>query len=154
MFKGAIISAPMVKVPVNISPMTVVMGRILSKIAPKAGIVDLDPTGVSRDPEVVKTYMNDPLVFHGKTPARLSAEMLRAMQRLTTDAGKITLPIFILLGTGDKLVNPTDGQLLYDKSSSVDKTIKIYEGLYHEVHNEPERLTMFKDLEVWLKAHI
>jgi acylglycerol lipase len=153
-FKGAIISAPGIKVPANISPMTITMGKILSGIAPKAGILALDATGVSRDPEVVKAYVNDPLVFHGKTPARLASEMLKAMQRVTAEVGKITLPFIAIQGSADKLVDPTGAQMLYDRAGSKDKTLKVYEGLYHEVHNEPERETMFKDLEAWLKAHV
>jgi alpha-beta hydrolase superfamily lysophospholipase len=153
-FKGAIISAPGIKVPANISPMTITMGKVLSIIAPKAGILALDATGVSRDPEVVKTYVNDPLVFHGKTPARLAAEMLRAMQRVTAEVEKITLPFIAIQGSADKLVDPTGAQMLSDRAGSKDKTLKVYEGLYHEVHNEPECGTMFEDLEAWLKAHV
>lgn len=152
-FKGAILSAAGVKVPANVSQMTVTMGKILSALAPRAGLLALDATGVSRDPEVVRAYVNDPLVFHGKTPARLAAEMLRAMQRVTAEAGKISLPLFILQGSADKLVDPAGSQMLFDKAGSKDKTLKIYEGLYHEVHNEPEREIMFKDLEAWLEAH-
>lgn len=153
-FKGAIISAPMVRIPANITPMTITMGKILSSLAPKAGILGLDATGISRDPEVVKTYVNDPLVFHGKTPARLAAEMLKAMLRVTAEAEKINLPFIALQGSADRLVNPGDAQLLYDKASSKDKSIKIYQGLYHEVFNEPERAVVLKDVETWLKAHI
>jgi acylglycerol lipase len=152
-FKGAVISAALVRVPANISPLTVTMGKMLSAIAPKAGVIPLNAAGISRDPAVVKAYEDDPLVFHGKTPARLSAEMLKAMMRITAEAGRITLPVFILQGSADKLVDPGDAQLLYDKVSSNDKTLRMYDGLYHEVHNEPERETMFKDMETWLKAH-
>jgi acylglycerol lipase len=153
-FKGAIISAPGIKIPTNISPMTIIMGKVLSAIAPKAGILALDATGVSRDPQVVKTYVNDPLVFHGKTPARLAAEMLKAMGRVTAEVEKITLPFIAIQGSADKLVDPAGAQMLYDKAGSTDKTLKVYEGLYHEVHNEPEREIMFKDLEAWLQAHV
>jgi acylglycerol lipase len=153
-FKGAVISAALVRVPANISPLTVTMGKMLSAIAPKAGVIPLNAAGISRDPAVVKAYEDDPLVFHGKTPARLSAEMLKAMMRITAEAGRITLPVFILQGSADKLVDPGDAQLLYDKVSSNDKTLRMYDGLYHEVHNEPEREMMFKDLEAWLKAHV
>ncbi len=153
-FNGAIISAPAIKVGDSISPLTITMGKILSRIAPKAGVLALDATGVSRDPEVVKAYINDPLVFHGKTPARLAAEMLKAMMRVTDELEKITLPFIAIQGSADKLVDPSAAQMLYDKSGSKDKTLKIYEGLYHEVHNEPERQTMFNDLEAWLKTHI
>ncbi|HPS42237.1 MAG TPA: alpha/beta fold hydrolase, partial [Anaerolineaceae bacterium] len=73
-FKGAIISAAGVKVPENISGMTVFMGKVLSVLAPKAGILGLDINYLSHDKAVVDTYNADPLVFHGKTPARLAAD--------------------------------------------------------------------------------
>ncbi|MBM3153218.1 MAG: alpha/beta hydrolase [Chloroflexi bacterium] len=152
-FKGAIISAPPVKIPANVSPMTVTMGRALSILAPKAGVLGLDTSGLSRDPQVVQAYVNDPLVFHGKTPARLAAEMLRAMQAVTAGVGKITLPFIVIQGSADRLVDPSGAQMLHEQAGSSDKTLRVYDGLYHEVHNEPERETMFKDLEAWLKAH-
>jgi len=152
-FRGAVISAPSVKVSDSISPATVTMGKILSVLAPKVGVLALDASAISRDPQVVAAYVNDPLVFHGKTPARLAAEMLKAMQRVTAEVSKITLPFIVLQGAEDKLVDPAGAQMLYDQASSKDKTIKIYEGLYHEVFNEPERDHVLADVENWLAAH-
>ena len=149
---GAVLSGPLIRVPKNVSPVTVLMGRVLSRLLPKAGVVPLDPTGVSRDPAVVDAYVRDPLVFHGKTPARLAAEMLRAMQRVTAEAAKITLPVILVQGSADRLVNPDDARFLHDAVSSADKTLKVYEGLYHEVHNEPERATVLQDIETWLET--
>jgi acylglycerol lipase len=153
-FRGAVISAPLVKASGKVSPVTILMGRILSALAPRMGVLALDVEGISRDPEVVKAYVSDPLVFHGKTPARLAAELLKAMQRVTAEAGKITLPFIVLQGGADKLVDPGGAQMLYDKARSKDKTIKIYEGLYHEVFNEPERARVLKDVETWLAVHV
>lgn len=153
-FKGAVISAPPVVVPANINAFTITMGKVLSAIAPKMGLIGLDTNNLSHDKQVVETYVNDPMVFHGKMPARLSAEMLRAMTRVSAEADKITLPLFILQGSGDHLVDPAGAKMLFEKASSTDKTLKIYDGLYHEVHNEPEREVMFKDLEEWLAAHL
>jgi alpha-beta hydrolase superfamily lysophospholipase len=153
-FKGALISAPAVKIPASISPITITMSKVLSALAPNAGILGLDAAGISRDPRVVSAYANDPLVFHGKTPARQAAEMLKAMQRVTAQAEKITLPFITFQGSADRLVDPGGAQLLYDKAGSKDKTLKTYEGLYHEVHNEPECSKMFTDLEIWLENHV
>ncbi len=149
-FKGAIISAPAVKVGDSISPATIMLSKVLSKVAPKMGLLALDVNTISRDPEVVDAYINDPLVFHGKTPARLAAEVLSAMLRITAEASKITLPILVVQGSEDKLVDPSGAQMLYDKASSKDKTLKIYDGLYHEVFNEPEHNQVLKDVEDWL----
>jgi acylglycerol lipase len=153
-FKGAVISAPAIKVGDSVSPATITLGKILAVLAPNTGVLALDASFISHDSQVVKAYVNDPLVFHGKTPARLAAEMLKAMQRVTAEVSKITLPFITLQGSQDKLVDPGGAQMLYDKASSKDKTIKIYEGFYHEVFNEPERATVFKDVEVWLAAHV
>ena len=153
-FKGAIISAPSVKIPSNITPLTVWMGKILSAVAPKAGILSLDPTGLSRDQEVVKAYINDPLVFHGKTPARLAAEMLNAMSRVKQAVNKISLPLIIIQGSADRLVDPGGAQMLFTEASSKEKTLKLYEGYYHEVLNEPDKARVLKDLETWVKTNL
>jgi len=150
---GAVLSAPLSRVPENVSAMTIIMGRVLSRLAPKVGVVPLDAAAVSRDPAVVQAYMDDPLVFHDKTPARLAAEMMRAMQRVMAEAAKITLPVLIFQGSADRL-DPGDAAFLYNTVSSADKTLKIYEGLYHETHNEPECATVLHDIEAWLASHV
>jgi len=153
-FKAAVISAPAIKIGAGISPATITMGKILSVLAPSAGVLGLDASFISHDPEVVKAYVNDPLVFHGKTPARLAAEMLKAMQRVTTEVGTIHLPFIAIQGGQDKLVDPGGVQMLHDQAASTDKTIKVYPELYHEVFNEPERGVVLKDVETWLNAHV
>ena len=138
----------------SVSPATITMGKILSKIAPKMGVLALDVNNISKDPEVVAAYVNDPLVFHGKTPARLATELLKAMLHVTAEVDKITLPFIVLQGSEDKLVDPAGALMLYENASSKDKTIKVYDGLYHEVFNEPERARVLKDVEIWLAAHL
>jgi lysophospholipase len=59
-----------------------------------------------------------------------------------------------LQGSADYLVDPDAAKMVYEKAASVDKTLKLYDGLFHEVHNEPEREVMFNDLETWINAHI
>jgi acylglycerol lipase len=153
-FKGAVISAPPVKIPDNISPTTVTLGKILATVAPRTGILGLDTSSLSHDQGVVTAYNTDPLVFHGKITACISAGMLRAMLRVNEEATKISLPLFILQGSADRIVDPTGAKMLYDKVGSKDKTIKVYDNLFHEVHNEPERLTMFNDLQSWLTKRV
>ena len=151
---GAVLSGPSIKVPDNISPATIFVGNTLSVIMPKVGILQLDAEGVSRDPAVVDAYVNDPLVYTGKISARLSAELLKTMQRVTEGAAEIRLPILIVQGGNDKLVDPSGAQLLYDSVASRDKTIKIYDGFYHEVFNEPEHEQVLSDVKTWLEIHL
>ena len=152
--KGAILSGPSVKIPGNISPLTVFIGKMLVALMPRLGLIKTAPEGVSRDPAVVKAYIDDALVYKGKTTARLAAEMLKAMQRVSSEAGKITLPILILQGGADWIVDPAGARMLYELVSSADKEIKVYDGLYHEVYNEPEHPQVLRDVELWIAAHM
>lgn len=153
-FKGAIISGPGVKVPDNISGFTVFMGKILSVLLPKAGIIQLDASAISRDKTVVEAYLNDPLVYTGKTTARLAAEMLKAMQRVSGEADKINLPLLIVQGGADKLVDPAGARMLHELAGSKDKALNIYEGFYHEVLNEPQKERVLADIQTWMESHL
>lgn len=153
-FKGAILSGPGVKIPKDTSSVTIAIGRLLSKIAPKAGILGLDANFVSSDPAVVEAYVNDPLVYTGKITARLASEMLGAMERVTTESHKITLPTIIVQGGEDKLVDPSGAKELYESIGSSDKTLKIYDGYFHEVFNEPDYKIVMDDIYKWIKDRI
>jgi acylglycerol lipase len=153
-FAGLIISAPLSKVPDYISPMVIFIGRVLSTILPKIGIQDIDSNYLSHDPAVVTAYDNDPLVYRGKTTARLAAEMLAAMQRLQDNASKIALPALIMQGSEDKLVDADCATTLHAGIGSSDKTLKIYPGFFHEIFNESERDQVFADMQTWLEAHL
>jgi acylglycerol lipase len=152
--KGAIISGPSVKIPGNVSPATVFIGKMLATLMPKLGLLKTAPEGVSRNPAVVQAYMDDPLVYKGKTTVRLAAEMLKAMQRVSSEAAKITLPILILQGGADWIVDPAGAGMLFDLVSSADKEIKIYDGLFHEVYNEPEHPQVLRDVELWIEVRV
>ena len=149
-FAGCVLSAPPIKVSDEVSGTTLTVGRWLSKIAPKFRLLQLDASAVSKDPAVVQAYIDDPLVYSGKMSARLGAEMIRTMQAAGQGAGVITLPILILQGDGDQLVDPAGAQMLYDTIGSDDKQLIVYPGLYHELFNEPERADVLDDMETWL----
>ncbi len=151
---GAVLSGPLAKISENISPGLILMGKVLSKLSPKAGVTQLDAAGISRDPAVVAAYVNDPLVYTGKITARLSAELLKTVQLVASQASQITLPLLIVQGSQDKLVDPRGAQELYARTGSADKTLKMYEGFYHEVFNEPERNQVLGDVEQWLEKHL
>ena len=151
---GVVLSGPGVKVPDNISQAIIFVAKLLSIVMPKAGLTQLAAEDVSRDPAVVDAYINDPFVYTGKITARLGAELLKTVQYVTEHAAEISLPIMIVQGSDDKLVDPSGAQLFYDLVGSEDKTIKIYDGFYHEVFNEPEHEQVLNDVKTWLEAHL
>jgi alpha-beta hydrolase superfamily lysophospholipase len=81
-------------------------------------------------------------------------ELIRAMRNLTGQMLQIKLPLLIMHGTSDRLCDPEGSQMLYKRASSIDKTLKLYNGFYHEIFNEPGREQVFKDMEEWLDIHI
>lgn len=112
----------------------------------------LDSSFLSRDPDVVKAYENDPLVYRGPIPQSVESGMVKGLNRLSGEVKKIVLPVIIMAGDG--VMDGARSQTLYDGIGSEDKTLKRYPDLMHEIFNEPEHPRVMADLETWLEAHI
>lgn len=149
---GLVLSAPAVVIE-NAPAVQVRAGKILSAIAPGFPLLALDGTAVSRDTAVVHAYDTDPLNYRGKIPVRTLAELVDTAEKLPDRLGDLRLPILLLQGTADRLVPLSASRLVHDRVSSPDRTLRLYEGLYHEVFNEPERDQVLADLCDWLERH-
>jgi alpha-beta hydrolase superfamily lysophospholipase len=150
---GLVLSAPLAAVEAA-SPVTRVAGRVLSTVAPRAGVYDIDSSGVSRDPAVVQDYDADPLNHHGKLPARTVAELTGAVARFPDQVGRLTLPILTMHGTADRLTPPEGSEMVLERAGSEDKSIIRYDGLFHELLNEPERQRVLDDAVAWMDARL
>jgi alpha-beta hydrolase superfamily lysophospholipase len=150
---GAILSGSLVQVPDYVSDLTIRVGKILSRILPKVRLVEIDKEGLSKDPAVVQAYRDDPLVYNGKTTARISNELNNAITQVEKNGSNINQPLLLLHGADDRICDPAWSQYLFDMVSSQDKQLIIYEGLYHEIYNEPEAATVFNDVLRWLEEH-
>ena len=133
-----------------------ILSKILSVVAPSLGVFSVDPSLVSRDPVEVATYVSDPLNFHGKAPARTMGEIVRFVEGLPARLPQVTLPMLLMHGMEDKLAGFSGSEMVYRSIRSQDKTIKLYEGLYHEIFNElpADRARVFADMSGWIEAHI
>lgn len=151
---GLILSGATLKVGAGVSVGLITTARVLSLLLPKVGLYVIEAAAISRDKEVVSAYVRDPLVYRGKISARLSIELVRAMQVLPSQMSRIHLPLLIMHGTADRLSDPEGSQILYAKAGSPDKTLKLYAGFYHEIFNEPGCAQVFTDMEAWLWAHV
>jgi len=128
--------------------------RGIARVAPRLGLTALDARLVSRDPAVVAAYRTDPLVHHGRIPALTVAEMARAVAALPRTVGAITVPTLLVYGTADGLCPPSGAVMLAERIGSPDLTVRGYEGLHHEVLNEPERETVMADVLAWLDERL
>lgn len=151
---GLILSGTTLKAGASITSLTILVARVLSVILPKMGVQVIDASTISRDKAVVDAYVNDPLVYRGKISARLGAELINIMERLASEMSKISLPILILHGTDDRLSDPAGSKILFERVTSKDKTLKYYEGFYHEIFNEPGRQQVFADMHDWIARHV
>jgi len=126
----------------------------ISHLAPHAHVLALKNELFSRDPAVVAAMNADPLIAHETQPTKTVAELARADDRLKREFGKITLPVLIMHGTADKATKPSGSQFFFDHAGSSDKTLKLYEGHYHDMLNDIGKEIVIGDIEAWLKARL
>jgi alpha-beta hydrolase superfamily lysophospholipase len=150
---GLILSGPVAALDTAPAPMRV-LAAVLSTVTPRLPLFEIDASLVSRDPAVVEAYVNDPLVYHGKLPVRTVAELAKAVDAFPERVPSITVPTLILHGTDDHLAPPEGSAMLNERIGASDKTFHRYEGLYHEIFNEPEQERVLDDVSEWLSAHV
>jgi acylglycerol lipase len=126
----------------------------ISHLAPHAHILHLKNETFSRDPNVVQALNDDPLVGQETQPSQTMAAMVRADERVKQGFPLITLPVLILHGTLDKNAKPTGSQLFYDMAGSKDKTLKLYEGSFHDLLNDLDKEVVMADIKSWLNAQL
>jgi alpha-beta hydrolase superfamily lysophospholipase len=110
---------------------------------PLQGLV-LSGTGI--DVSAVPASLN----YRGKVPMRTIGELFASSDRLTLLLGSITLLVLVLHGGADTVARPTGSKMIHDRVSSADKEVKVYDHLYHEILNEPEKEEVMADLLAWL----
>jgi lysophospholipase len=136
----------------NGATISVVKG--LGRLAPHAPLIPLDPRGISRDPAVVQRYRDDPLVYHGWVPAGMAAELQRAAEACIRALPALHIPYLALHGSADPICRPAGAAIIREQCGAPDTTVKVYQGLRHEVHNEPEQGQVLRDMAEWLDAHL
>lgn len=110
--------------------------------------------GISRDPAVVAAYCADPLVYRGRMRLGMAAALVRGAQRATRALPALRLPYLALHGGADPLTLPEGARTVQERSGAPDTTVIVYDGLRHEVHNEPEQARVLGDITAWLDARI
>ena len=107
-----------------------------------------------RDPAVVAAYLADPLVFNGKITAGAAAALLGSMEAFPPRYPELRLPILLQHGTADALVDIAGTRQLETGAVNATVTTHYYDGLYHEIFNEPEQAAVIADTIAWLDSVI
>jgi alpha-beta hydrolase superfamily lysophospholipase len=145
---GLILSNPVATV--KTAPAAAAVSRVLSRLTPKLGVYAVPAEGVSKDPEEVRKYVEDPLNFHGKLPARTVAELGAEVDSFPDGAARITIPTLIMYSRSDPIVAPEGSEMLAERLGSDDVTLRNWDGLRHEILNEPERDQVIGEMLDWL----
>jgi alpha-beta hydrolase superfamily lysophospholipase len=135
------------------SLVTVTRYRILGTVWPTRPVLSVDASAVSRDPAVVEAYRADPLVCHGAVPVRTVAEMRARARRIPGEAAALRMPMLVLHGGDDALVPADASRLLAASAGSPDLELRVYDGLAHEIFNEPDHGEVLAEVVEWLDAH-
>jgi alpha-beta hydrolase superfamily lysophospholipase/uncharacterized protein YbjT (DUF2867 family) len=127
--------------------------KLVSHLAPHAHLMKLKNEDFSRDPAVVAALNADPLIANESQPSETVAELVRAAQLLKKGFPQITLPVLILHGTADKVTKPSGSKEFYERAGSSDKTLKLYDGHFHDLLADVGKQQVIADIQAWIDAH-
>jgi len=147
---GAVTSGAALAISEDLPRGRLLASRVLRWVVPRLAVPSgLDANGLSRDPDVVRAYLDDPLVFRTMTMS-LAAELMSAIQRTGGRGGEVRVPMLLLHGQADPIC-PIDGSRAFHAQLDVPGSrIRSYAGLRHEIFNEPEYESVFEDLLGWV----
>ena len=150
---GVIATSPAIRMATPPPGSQITLAKIMNRIRPAMQMANgLALDGLARDPEVIRAYTNDPLV-HNKISVHLALEMLQAGEWALAHAAEFPLPLLLVHGTADKLTSAPASQEFAAKVPAGRCTLKLWEGFYHETHNEPEKAEVLAFMIDWLQKH-
>ncbi|MBA0768065.1 hypothetical protein Gotri_016901 [Gossypium trilobum] len=152
---GIILTSPAVGVQPS-HPIFVVLAPVVSFLLPRyqVSVTNKKNMPVCRDPEALVAKYSDPLVYTGPLRVRTGYEILRTTSYLQQNMNRLRVPLLVLHGTDDTVTDPQASQKLYEAAASTDKTIKLFEGLLHDLLFELERETIMDDIIQWLNCRV
>lgn len=151
---GVAVSAPLIAVAVSVPAHKIMIAKVGARFSPRMRVDnEINPSHLSRDPEVGRAYAADPLV-NRKVSAKWFAEATKAMQEAADWAPRIQTPLLVMHGTEDRLASVDATKRLFERAGSSDKELVIYPGYYHELFNEPEKEEVFERVTQWLDRRV
>ncbi|XP_029012077.1 monoglyceride lipase isoform X2 [Betta splendens] len=156
-FAGVVLIGPMVQMnPDSATPFKVFMAKVLNHMVPSLTLGAIDSKWISRDKSQVEAYDADELIYHGGMRVSFAMQLMGAVNRIERELPTISWPFLLLHGGDDKLCDIRGSQTMYEKASTADKKIKVYEGAYHALHHElPEVVqSVLKEVTTWITGRL
>jgi len=153
-YAAMVLSGPAVYAQDAVSSVMIRVAKLVGSVLPGLPVENLPTEAISRDPEVVAAYMDDPLVHHGKLPAGIGKALIKVGETMPQRASALTAPLLVVHGEQDKLIPVAGSHRLVECVASTDVHLKVYPELYHEVFNEPEKALVLDDVTSWIEAKL
>lgn len=122
----------------------------LSRVVPRLRVLALKNEAFSRDPRVVEALNTDVMTMNERQPAITIAALVRANEYLRRHFARVTLPLLIVHGTADRVADWRGSQFLYDAAGAADKTLRLYDGHYHDLLNDLGKEQVVADMQQWI----
>ena len=152
--RGLITSAIYIKDPEKYDPILVKIAPIANFFFPLLPVQELNPGRQSKDPAVIEAFKADPLCYNGRVRVRMGVHFLNMSKYIVPVLPKVSAPALILHGGSDLLASPESSRIVYEGIVSEDKTLRIFDGLYHELLNEPEKADVMEEIGGWIKSRV
>ncbi|MBI3295171.1 MAG: lysophospholipase [Deltaproteobacteria bacterium] len=154
LLQGVILSAPAFITGSAVPPIKIAIGRLINRLYPQFRIPSTSDQGcLSRIPEVIANYNNDPQSFHFNT-VRQGDQVLKAMADIPNVCPKITTPTLLVHGSHDRLILLEGSYRIFRMLGSRNRVLAILPGGYHELHNDLDRAELFQTLQFWLDGQL
>ncbi len=152
-FKGVIATSPFLRLAFQPPALKLAIGKLLYKITPGLTMSnELNPNDISRIPEEVAAYVNDPLV-HDKISPNYSIKFIETGQWVLDHASELKVSTLLLHGTGDKIIDYKATKEFANNSNGV-ASIILFEGGYHELHNDLCRDEILQNITNWINKQL
>lgn len=147
--KGIISTSPFFAANEPLPPIKLFLAKVMNNLLPSFSMENgLDPNGLSRDPSIVQKYIQDPLV-HKMVSARLGWAMVEQAEWIMEHGKELLVPLLMVVGSAERVVNRAKIEEFAKLVPNAE--LKIWDGLYHETHNEPEKDKVLKYELEWVK---
>ncbi|MEZ5380481.1 MAG: alpha/beta hydrolase [Microthrixaceae bacterium] len=153
-FAGLIVTGASLQTAGSVPKPVLMLANALGRVAPNLPTIELDGDAVSRVPEVRADYDADPLNYRGKVTTGTAREMSVTMDAAMAEAAAVTCPVLIMHGTDDALTDPAGSLRFASQVGSTDRTVSIWPGCYHELHNEPEAPEVLATVVAWISERL
>jgi acylglycerol lipase len=148
---GVIVTAPALRTAFKPPALKIALGKIMVRLWSSLSMSnEINVETLSRNPEVVKAYVDDPMVHDRLTPS-LGIGMIAEGEWLLEHAGDLSLPLLLMHGGADRLISVQASKEFADRAGDL-CTLKVWEGLYHEIHNEPEQESVLATMVEWMEG--